>query len=291
MQPKRFVQPEKEIEKRLVTLEIEAKERRKKTERNIIIVVLLAVLFSLLSYSYPQYVIFIVIDILIITLGVIIGIVFIGLPILARPLRTEYRAFQRFAHAIQVLEKSQEPVAYREVLRDMTYAYNALSGISLTKGVEWYNKTNEILDKFLENLEKIVLPAIQDSVIRIDHLEEIALAVYSLDPAEIDAVNKTLEAESSYKKSTVELGEGFSHRVSELLRTQIYIPRDITVIFSMFVGCIVFYAIVYYLGYQKDTALVVSVAAFLGLLAIYVERRRKPTREMKEYKTASLSEF
>jgi hypothetical protein len=269
------VQPEKEIEKRLVTLEIEAEETRRGTARNIIIVVLLAVVFSLLSYSYPQYGIFIVIDMVILILGVVIGVVVIGLPILARPLRTEYRAFQRIARAIQVLEKSQEPVAYRKVLRDVTCAYNALSGISLTKGVEWHKKTNETLHKFLENLEMIVLPAIRDSVIRIDHLEEIALAVYSLDPAKIDAVNKTLEAESSYKKSTVDIDKKISHRVFDIFRIHTTLKYGL-VFCSLIIVCgIFYYMVVTYLDIQKEYVFGASVAAFIGLLTMYFRGKQK----------------
>jgi hypothetical protein len=263
------VQPEKEIAKRLVKLEIEAEETRRGTARNIIVVVLLAVVFSLLSYSYPQYGIFIFIDIMIMLIGVFIGIVVIGLPILARPLRTEYRAFQRIAHATQVLEKSQDPVAYRKVLRDVTYAYNALSGISLTKGVEWYKKTNETLDKFFKNLEMIVLPAIRDSVIRIDHLEEIALAVYSLDPAKIDAVNKTLEAESSYKKSTVDISKKISHRAFDIFRIHTTLKYGL-VFCSLIIACGIFYYMaVTYLDIQKEYVFGASVAAFIGLLTYF----------------------
>ncbi len=269
------MRPEREIEKRLVKLEIEAKETRNRTTRNIIIVFFLVAVFSLLSYSYPQNGILIVIDILIMVIGVFIGIVVVGLPILARPLRTEYRAFQRIAHAIQVLEKSQEPVAYREVLRDVTYAYNALSGISLTKGVGWYKETNEILDKFLGNLETIVLPAIQDSAIRIDHLEEIALAVYSLDTAKIDAVNKTLEAESSYKDIKTLGHLGIRDQVRDFIRSHNTL-KAILVGSSFIIGCFVFYfAVVSYSDIPKGYILGASVALFIGLLGIYFRGKQK----------------
>lgn len=278
-----IVQTEKEIKKRLVKLEIEARERRRRTERNVSIVIGLAIVFSILTYFYPP---FVILDVIIYLVGVFIGIIVIGIPILAHPLRIEYRAFQRIAHATQVLEESSDPAAYREVLRDVTYAYNALSDIGLTEAVEWYKKTNEIFDEFFEDLEQIVIPAIKDSrnskkidrVVLVEHLKQIALAIYSLDPLKIDEVNKTLETEPSYKKVAIgkgEQGEGIGYRLLRLFRTNTVL-RICLAVSSSVVGCVIFYyVLVNYASIQRDYASGEAVAAFFGLLALYVEGRRR----------------
>lgn len=188
----------KEIEKALLRLKIEGKETRKEKTRNILVVVILAIVFYLIPYFYPQLILFLVVDI-----GIIIfGGIYIGgtIQVLYQPLKLEFHAFQKFAQAIQTLEKSNEPIAYEEAYRFLKHAHKILNKIELGN-LEWYNEINETLDQFRENLQLIVLPAVANSNIKKEHLEEIALAVYSTNLPQIEAVNKTLESEPSYKKS------------------------------------------------------------------------------------------
>jgi len=277
------VQPEKEIEKRLVKLKIEAKEIRIDTTRNIGIVVLLIILFFVLAHNYPQCGVFLVIDLLIILIGGVIGIGLFGLSSLVYPLRKEYRAFQKIADAAQILKKSADPTTYREALRDVTSAHNILYDMESAKGIEWYKETNEILDKFLKNLEKIVLPAIRDSVIIPEHLEEIALAVYSLDPKQIDVVNKTLESESSYNLLSVKVSLGAS--ISGFMQTHNTLKNGL-IFLSCAVGCGIFYYLaINYWGIPKEYSFSTSVGLFIGLLGIYFMRptrrpRPKPRRKV-----------
>jgi hypothetical protein len=121
----------------------------------------------------------------------------------------------------------------------------------------------------------IVLPAIQASVIRIDHLEQIALAVYSLDPAKIDAVNKTLEAESSYKKSTVAIDRKISQRAFDIFRIHTTLKHGLVFCSLIFACGIFYYMAVTYLDIQKEYVFGASVAAFIGLLTIYFRGKQK----------------
>jgi uncharacterized membrane protein len=112
---------------------------------------------------------------------------------------------------------------------------------------------------------------------KVEHLKEIALAIYSFDPAKLDTVNKMLEKESSYKKSTVELGIG--NRIRQFFRSHNTL-KEISVVCSFVVGCSVFYYMaISYLDVPNGYALTGSVAGFIGLLAIYVQGKRKPAKE------------
>jgi hypothetical protein len=275
------VQPEREIETALVKFEIEAKQKRKATARNILIIIGLAVFFFIIDiyfnqqFSFSRFVYFIT---------VFLGgayIIFSEIPRLIQPLEPEHYAVKNIADAIRVLEKSKEDIACEEAYRKVKTAYRTLKGMSLTDSIAWYKKTNETFRKFLKNLKLIVLPAIKDSsidsVMKVEHLKHVALAIYSLNASKLDAINRMLETESSYKKSIVKLGDGFGHRVFESLRTEIHISRDVAFVFSLFVGCAVFYyMVVNYLSVPNGYALTASVAAFVGLLAIYV--RGKPAQ-------------
>jgi len=188
-----------EIEKALVRLQIEGKETRKTKARNILIIVAVAVLLYLIQYAYPQYSALLVIDALLALFGGIY-IVLDAIPAFYQPLKPEFHAFKEIARTVQILEKSNEPIAYEEAYRCLRHAQKILEDIDLDD-LEWYAETNETLKRFLENLQSIVLPAITNSNIKKEHLEEIAIALYSIDPSRIAEVNKTLEAEKSYKKS------------------------------------------------------------------------------------------
>lgn len=265
--------PSQQIETILDKLRMEASETRKRTGRNILIVFALALIFYFVTYEYPQAFFLFVIDILLTGLGGIYIILF-AIPTLVQPLTREEYAFKKIAEAAKILKtfgEKKEPLALKKAHRDVEKAYRTLKGTELRTTIPWYRATNETFNEFMKSLQQIVLPAIDASIIETEHLEEIALAIYSLDPTRINEVNITLGAEKSYIKNairTLGMSKGMSHRVSEFLRTEIRIPRDVAVILLLLVGCAVFYAIVDYLGYQKDTALGVAVAAFIGLLAI-----------------------
>jgi len=189
----------KEIETKLLRLKIEGREIHKEKARNILIIIVLAAVFYLIPHFYSQLSQLLALDALIILFGGMY-IVMDGIPTLGRPLREEYRAFQKVVDAIQILEKSNEPIAYEEAYRCLRHAYKILD-VKMSELGEfplWYNKMKEILEQYHENLELIVLPAIFDSNIEIEHLEEIALAVQSPDLQKMKAINKTLE--SSYRK-------------------------------------------------------------------------------------------
>lgn len=187
----------KEIEKALLRLRIEGKETRKNMARNILIVFSLIAVFFFIPYFYPQLSQLFVIDALI---GLFGGMyVFLNaIPKLYQPLRKEHQAFIKIAKAIEILEKSNEPIAYEEAYRYVKEAYGILRGVELTKYVEWYREVNETFRQFLDNLKFVVLPAISKSNIKKEDLEAVALAVYETNPSEIKAVNHKLE--KSYRK-------------------------------------------------------------------------------------------
>lgn len=262
---------QKEIETALTKIEIEAKQKRRRTERNILLVVMFALLFFIIPYYYEPFRILYVLDVFWIAVGGFY-VFYSQLPTLAQPLRREYYAFKKIAKAIDFLEKLKEPIAYEEAYHEVEGAYNALSQIGLDDSIAWYKPTNETFGKFLKNMEKIVLPATKASIIKEDHLVEVALAVYSLDIAKINTVNTTLDAEPSYKKSTVEegVGEGIGYRTRRL-----FAHYTVFVISSFIVGCAVFgYVSVAYMGIQKEYVYAASVAACLTLIGLYLERRR-----------------
>ena len=127
----------------------------------------------------------------------------------------------------------------------------------------------------MKNMEKIVLPATKDSIIKEGHLRKIALAVFSLDIAKIRAVNRILDDEpsyTSYKKSEVEeaAGEGIGYRARRLFGTH----YTVFVISSFIAGCTIFgYASVVYLDIQKEYVYAASVGACLALIGLYLERK------------------
>lgn len=189
----------REIEKALVRLEIEGRETRKTKARNILVIVAVAVLLYLIQFVYPQYSALLVIDALLVLFGGFYTIID-AIPSIYQPLKPEFHAFKEIARAIRLIYQSSDPIAYKEAYRCLRHAHEILTNISLDH-LEWYNETNETLERFLENLQSIVLPAITNSNIKKEHLEEIAIALYSIDPSKITEVNKTLEAETNYQKS------------------------------------------------------------------------------------------
>lgn len=267
---------QEKIETALVKLEIRRRRRRYRTTAKIFLTIAVALTFFVIAYLNTNYPFLAFVDVMIVLFGTVF-IVFSWVPTLIQPLEPEYYAFKNVADAIRVLEKLKEDIGYNEAYWSVRVAYNALDGLSLNESFAWYKTTNETFRKFLKNLELIVLPAVKGANIKLEHLEEIALAIYSLDPAELDTVNKTLEAESSYKKSTAKLNEGIVSRVRKFLSSHNTL-RGILVGCLFAVGCAVFYyTVVNYLGIPNGYALTASVAAFIGLLAIYA--RGRPTQK------------
>lgn len=185
-----------EIEKELVELQIVGRETRKSMGLGVLIVCLIIVFFYAVPYFYPQFSVLLPIGVLAFFFGGMF-IIFVASPTLYKPLKEEFQAFQKIAKAIEILEKSNEPIACEEAYRSLKRANKILKGIKLDSLV-WYSETNETVKGFLENLELIVLPETITSTIVTEHLEDIALAVVSANPLKIEEVNKTLE--SNYKK-------------------------------------------------------------------------------------------
>lgn len=229
----------KEIEKALLELEIEGKEARKKTARNISIIVTLAVAFYLIPYFYPQLQALFGIEVLIVLFGGMY-VVFGAIPTLYQPLKQEFYAFQKIARAIELLEKSNEPIAYEEAYRCVNKAFKILKGIELKKDINLYEKINQTFEHFLENLQLIVLPAIANSNVKKEHLEEIALALNSINSSEIEVMNKTLESEPSYKKAKPppRRMETFTRifRESSIGRVLTFVSCGIGGLFAFYVG-------------------------------------------------------
>lgn len=189
----------KEIEDALLCLQIEARDTRKRTLVNVGGVISFAVFFYSLSYNYLQYEVIGIVDFLIIFFGGIY-IAFEGIPTLYHPLKAEFRAFQKLARATQILEKSDSFVTREEAYRCVKHAHRILAKIELKKDIEWYDIVNKILEQFFENLQLRVLPAIISNRMKTEHLEDIALAMYNINPLEVEAINKKLEAEPTYTK-------------------------------------------------------------------------------------------
>lgn len=198
----------KEITEALIELEIEGKEIRKKKACNIVVIVVFAIVFYLIPFFFSYLNVLLVIDILIAVIGGVYIIVE-GIPTLCHPLDSNSYAFKKIARAIQILEKSNKLKAYEEAYRSVKHAHKTLRGIERAHTLElgWYDEVNQILDEFLENLQLIVLPAIANSIIKIEHLEEIALAILSGNPLKMKIVNERLRDEPSYKKTKLPPGK------------------------------------------------------------------------------------
>jgi len=187
----------KEIESKLKVIQIEAKEVRKEKLRRILIIVILDIVLFLVPYYYPQFGFIWVIFVIVFLFG---GIYMLDLvDELYQPLKQEFRAFTKIVRAIEILEKSKEPIAYEEAYRCLKKAYEILD-FEITGLSEWYTKINETLERLRENLQLIVLPATANSKINVGHLEEFALALVSMDSKKIEAVNEILELAPNYEK-------------------------------------------------------------------------------------------
>jgi hypothetical protein len=184
----------------LKKLRIEAKKIRKRTAYRILGFVALTTVLILIGNFYSQlYALF--------AIGFLVGLVgafyicFVGISNLIHPLQPEQRAFKKIAEAIDLLEASNEEAHdnvedARRILKDRYLAE-----------IGWYVETNLIFTRLLENIQLIVLPAIDESKIKKEDLEKTALAIASMDPAKAKEVNDLLE--KSYTKANPEPSTAF----------------------------------------------------------------------------------
>jgi len=283
------VQPEKEIERRLAKLTIEAKEVRKRYAIYFLIIVVLTGFVTYGAYYSPKkyYLAFSIPAAFLWVFGIGMFVLFVCIPTLIQPLKAEKLAFKKIAEAAQTLEKLGDASALPQASRDVKSAYNVLSVVSQSSNL-WYKQVNDIINRFLQTFRQVILPAIEDPNIdynmKIAHLQHIALAIYSFDPAKLVEANRIIDTEPSYGKfRTVVSKIGIRYQIlqffSSLDALKQYVAIPYVAIPSFLVGSIIFYEIVIYFSFERDTALDVSVAVFLGLLAIWVGGRKKPKKE------------
>lgn len=187
-----------EIKDELTTLRIKAKENRKKKACNSLIIVALAVVFYLISYFEPQLSGFFVLFLVTTALGGFY--IFVdAIPSLIQPLPPISQAFKKIVSAIDWLENSKIDLAYKEAYSCLKQAHKILSDIELDE-LEWYEDVNQTVEQFIENLQLVVLPATEKSKIRKEDLEEIAVALSSMDVSKLAQMNKSLETQPDYEK-------------------------------------------------------------------------------------------
>ncbi len=268
---------QKEIDSNLTRLQLEAKEIRKRAGLFPIFSVLALVVSFLLVYEFPQvsFLFFIW------GLAVIFGGIFIiiGIWVLIYPLAKEEYAFRKIAEAIGVLEgmgDKKEAILYKKAYRDVEKAYEILKKMQLNTTIPWYKTTNKMFRRFLKNLYLIVLPAIKEYIIKTEHLEKIALAICDSDRKKIFAVNKMLETEPIYKKSTIKyvrVKKGVLRQILEFLKTP-NILGDVLIVVLLFSGCVFsYFVVVNYLGISKDVAFGTVAVVFATLAGVRFARR------------------
>jgi hypothetical protein len=189
------------VENTLKKLRIEARKARKRTAYRILGFVALTAVFILIGYSNPQFgPPFFVIGGLIGLVGALY-IIFFGISHLVYPLQPEQRAFKKIAEATDLLEASNEEA--HDKVRD---ARGILNDRYLTQ-IGWYAETNSIFTRLLENIQLIVIPAIEESKMKKEDLERTALAIVSMNPAKAEEVNDLLE--KNYTKANPEPSTAF----------------------------------------------------------------------------------
>jgi hypothetical protein len=151
------------------------------------------IFMTLVAYFYPQTLI------AQLAMGTdLICVFFIGIAVSTyyRGLEPENYAFRNIAKAIEVLD-----VSGGEAYSYVKDAYKILKRRALNKRIKWYKEANEILERFVENLQLIVLPAVDKYKVGMPikgNLEEIALAITSMNLARVRKANEMLE--SSYER-------------------------------------------------------------------------------------------
>lgn len=261
-----------DIKSALLELQISGRETRKKKALNISIFVTLTVLFLLvIPYNYPQLSQLAVLGFIFAITTVFYGF-FDAIPRLYQPLSPEFYAFKKIVNAIQTLEESSKPIAYKEAYRCLKNANEILKKMESVEP-NWYSEVDGTLEHFYENLELRVLPATSNSRIKVSDLEEVALALYSTNTSKIKAINKTLE--SKYDKSepkptiTEKFFKKFRQHTSKITVHGL-------VIAAVIILCIAFYIMVVNNSWaSKDVAFAGSIALFIGLLTIYFAKKPK----------------
>ena len=261
-----------DIKSALLELQISGGETRKKKTRNISISIILTGLFLwAIPYYYPQLSQLTVLGVIFVIITVFYAF-FDAIPRLYQPLSPEFYAFKKIVNAIQTLEESSKPIAYKEAYRCLKNANEILKKMeSIEPG--WYSEVDGTLEHFYENLELRVLPATSNSRIKVSDLEEVALALYSTNTSKIKTINKTLE--SKYDKS-----EPTPTKAEKLLKKFRQHTNKITVhglvIVAFIILCIAFYILVVNNSWaSKDYAFGGSIALFIGLLTIYFTKKPK----------------
>jgi hypothetical protein len=191
------------IENSLKKLKIQARKTRKKTASKILAVVVFMAVLILIGYYFPE---FSAISVIAGVLGTLY-VIFDAVPKFIRPLEPEYRAFRKIAEAIDLLEASNE-----EAHDKVKAAHKILNGRILLH-IGWYTETNSIFARLLENIELIVLPAIEDLKIKKEDLGKTALAIGNMNPAKAKEVNDFLE--KTYPKAIPEPKTAFLTEIRE----------------------------------------------------------------------------
>jgi hypothetical protein len=231
-----------EIKAKVASLQLEAKEVRKENTYCFFVTIAIITLCIWIVLNYPQYGILILVPLF----G---GIYILELiSSLHQPLESEFYAFQKIAKAIETLENSKEDIFYKEAYRCVNKAYKILKSIELKNNFGLYDWSNEVFKKFLNNLRLIVLPAIDKKTIKIEHLEEIAIAIYETDTMLLNSINKKIEKEPDYKESIIRIGEKIS--VIKKLKESKY-GRVLSSLFFGY-GLVLVISLIYVFGTQQD---------------------------------------
>jgi len=188
-----------EIEGEFLKAKKEARDVRRRKGTYIIIICLLIVLFFIIPYSWgPSLTGLYAIEVIIVFVGGMY-IFFSAAPSVFQPLPVEKQAFIQVYNAIEVLRKSKEPIAFQESLKYLEKADRILDAQFLYEK-KWYERTNQSLLEFRGNLTYLIIPSTEKFKIKVEHLEEIALALSKMDPERIKEINQKLESEPTYVK-------------------------------------------------------------------------------------------
>lgn len=186
----------KDTDKILKGLQITESRNRKMAVRNILVAILVFIIFTLVAYFYTLvFIITVLIDFF--ALLVLLA----SISTWYKPLEPEQYAFRKIMEAIDSLDASSEQ-ASEEAYSNIKGAYKILNKRPLNKTIGWYERANMTFERLVKNLQLIVLPAVNDSEIKKEHLKEIALAINSMNLGKVREVNEMLE--SNYDKTEPE---------------------------------------------------------------------------------------
>ena len=254
-----------DVQTKLVNLEIEAKQTRKKRASYILIIVALTGLFYW-GYVYSGNGIF---ALLAVFAGLLGGmyIAFSAIPTLFQPLCHEDFAFKKIAKAIELLKKSKSStLVFEEASHYIRSAYEELENVDLDE-LEWYENINIIFKQFTNNL-RLLVPEVAQGKISAEDLEKVALALSSRDVIKLeDAFAKLPLNEEKTKLSNVE-------RLTNFFNTHRILTNTLFVVIVIFSCAFFYYIVTVYGGISKDFAFGGIVAIFVGALTIYFTRRK-----------------